>query len=68
MSILMGKGLAVFWKIFLLLQSFWVKNAKIEFFKEKNGFERSFYNIEVWVVTNWSTRLENTKQLNFCLW
>ena len=31
----MGKRLAVFLNSFLLLQSFLVKNAKIDFFKEK---------------------------------
>ena len=35
MCILMGKRLAVFLNTFLLLQSFWVKNAKIDFFKKK---------------------------------
>ena len=43
MCIFMGKRFAVFLNSFLLLQSFWVKNAKIDFFKEKNGFEGSFY-------------------------
>ena len=33
----MGKSLAVFWNICLLLQSFWVKNEKFDIFK-KNGF------------------------------
>ena len=32
---------------FLLLQSFQVKHAKNDFFKEKNGFESSFYKIVV---------------------
>ena len=30
----MGKRLAVFLNSFLLLQVFWVENAKIDFFKE----------------------------------
>ena len=46
---------------------FFGKNAKVDFFK-KNGFESSFYEINVQVVTNWSVRLENTKQLKICLW
>ena len=43
MCILMGKRLAVFLNSFLLLQSFLVKNAKIDFLEEKNGFENSFF-------------------------
>ena len=35
----------------LLLQSFWVKNAKNVFFGEKN-FESSFHKIDVKMVTN----------------
>ena len=27
-----------------------------------------FYKIEVYVVTNFSTNLKNTKQLKFCIW
>ena len=38
---------------------------KIDFLRKKD-FECSFYKIEVYVVTNWSTRLENSKQLKFC--
>ena len=54
----MGKRLAVFLNSFLLLQSFLVKNSKVGLFFRKNGFESSFYKIDVWVVTNWSVRLE----------
>ena len=55
----MGKSSALLWNNFLLLQNFWIKNAKIHFFKEKNGFERCcFFELKVYVVTNRSTRLE----------
>ena len=50
MCILMGKRLAVFLNSFLLLQNFGVKNAKIDFFKEKNGFESNR-----WLQTGLST-------------
>ena len=63
----MGKSLAVFWNSFLLLQSFWVKNTKIDFFLRKKCFERSFYKIEVFVVTNWSTRLEQHQKIESLL-
>ena len=44
----MGKRLAVFLYIFLLLQGFFgVKNAKIDFFKEKIVFRVVFYKIDV---------------------
>ena len=60
MCILMGNS-------FLLLQRFWGKNAKIDFFKKKNGFESSFYKIDDWVVTNWSVRLEKHQTLEILL-
>ena len=67
MCILTGKSLALFLNSFLLLQSFWVKNAKKTAFLRKNGFELSF--LKKYAVTNWSTRPEKkTKQLKCCLW
>ena len=51
---------------FLLLQSFWVKNAKIVYFR-KNGFERSFYKIDVKMVTNWSVGLEKHQTIEILL-
>ena len=52
---------------FLLLQRFWVKMQKIDFYKEKNGFESSFYKIDVYVVTNWSLRLEKHQTIEILL-
>ena len=51
-----GQQFIVVLEQFSLLQSFGVKMQKSTFLREK-GFERSFFN-EVFVITNWSTRLE----------
>ena len=63
----MGKRLAVFWYSSLLLQIVWVENAKKYFFNEK-GFLSVvfFYEIDVYVVTNWCTRLEKHYKLKIC--
>ena len=63
MCILMGKSLVVFWNSCLLLQKFWVKNAKNDF-----GYDCSFYKIEVLVGSNRSTRLEKHKTIEILLW
>ena len=47
MCILMGKHLAVFLNSFLLLQSFFGLEIKNRLFVRKNGFESSFYKIDV---------------------
>ena len=39
---------------------------KIDFLR-KNGFERSFYKIDVLVVTNWSVRLEKQQTIEILL-
>ena len=62
----MGKTLALFWNRFHLFLSFWVKNAKNPLFKEKMDLSVVLKK-EVYVVTNWSTRLKNTKLMKFCL-
>ena len=70
MCILMGKRLAVFLNSFLLLHSFFgLTNAKIDFFFfiRKNGFESSFYKIDVEMVTNWSVRLEKHQTIGIWL-
>ena len=53
----MGKSLALLWNNFLLPQFFWLKMQKIHFLK-KMELSVVFKTIEVYVVTNWSTRLE----------
>ena len=51
----MSKRLAVFRTVFFYLKVVWIKNAKIDFFKYKNGFESSFYKIDVrWLQTGLS--------------
>ena len=57
MCILMGKCLAVILNRFLLLQVFWVENAKIDFFKEKMVLRVVFYKIDVKMFTNWLNAL-----------
>ena len=42
------------------------KNAKIDFLR-KNGFESSFYKIDVYVVTNWSVRFEKHQTIEILL-
>ena len=67
----MGKSLALLWHSFLLLQNFWVKNTKIDFLKKKMFlnvvFFFFFYKIEVYVVTNWSTRLKKHQTIEILL-
>ena len=68
MCILMGKRLAVFLNSFLLLQVFWVKNAKNDFFIVKMVLRVVFIKLTFrWLQTGLSD-LKNTKQLKFCLW
>ena len=43
-----------------------LKMQKIDFLR-KNGFESSFNKIDVWVVTNWSVRLENHQTIEILL-
>ena len=40
---------------------------KIGSYKEKNGFEGSFYKIDVNVVTNWSARLQKHQTIEILL-
>ena len=42
----MGKRLAVFLTVFFCFKVFWLKMQKLTFLK-KNGFESSFYKIDV---------------------
>ena len=60
--------LGVLWNSCLLLQSFWVKNAKNRRYRRKRGFDCSFfYEIEVQVVTSGSTRLEKQQTIEILL-
>ena len=46
---------------------FWLKMRKSTFFLKKNGFESSFYKIDVKVATNWSVRLEKHQTIEILL-
>ena len=59
----MGKRLAVFMNSFLLLQVFWVKNAKIGFFKN-NSFKSSYFFIKLTIL---SVRLEKHQTIEILL-
>ena len=64
MYILMGKRLAVFLNSFLLLQSFLgLKCKQLLFLKKKMVLRVVFYKIDVYVVTNWSVRLEKHRTI-----
>ena len=45
---------------------FWLKMQKSNLF-QKNGFESSFYKIDVKVVTNWSVRPEKHQTIEILL-
>ena len=51
---------------FLLLQNFGVKMQKSTCFK-RNGFDSSFYKTDIYVVTNWSVRLEKHQTIEMLL-
>ena len=58
----------VLWKSFLSNPNFWAKNVKIKFLKKIIVFRVVFFQIEVQVISNPSSRLEKTpKPLNVCL-
>ena len=57
-----------FWKGFLLLPRFLVKNAKNNVFEDKWFLSNLFYQIKMQPATNWSTNvaiLKNIKHLLF---
>ena len=66
MCILMVKSLVVFWNRFPLLQRFGVRTQNTTFFR-KRGFGSSFYEIEVYVVTNWSIPLKKHQTIEILL-
>ena len=55
----------VFWKSFLLLLRFLVKNAKKNTFKDKCFLSKMFYQIKMQAATNWSSHLKNIKHFQF---
>ena len=61
----MDKSLVVFWKSFLVLLRFLVKNAKNNIFEDKCFLSEMFYQIKMQAATNWSSHLKNIKHFNF---
>ena len=61
----MDNSLVVFWKSFLALLRFLVKNAKNNIFEDKCFLSKMFYQIKMQAATNWSSHLKNIKHLNF---
>ena len=57
----------MFWDSCFSLHSFWVENAKIDCFCEKNDFEGIFDRFEVQVVQSGLADLEKHKILPFLL-
>ena len=55
----------VFWKSFLVLLSFLVKNAKNIIFEDKCILSKMFYQIKMQAATNWSSHLKNIKHFIF---
>ena len=55
----------VLWKSFLSLQNFWLKNAKIIFLKKIGVLMQFFFQIEVQVILNPSSRLEKHQTPEF---
>ena len=45
---------------FSITSQFWAKKCKNKFFEENKGFECIFFQIEVQVISNLSSRLEKT--------
>ena len=58
----------VFWKSFLVLLHFLVKNAKNNIFEDKcflSNLLKMFYQIKMQAATSWSSHLKKNKHLNF---
>ena len=55
----------VFWKSFLVLLRFLVKNAENNIFEDKCFLSKMFYEIKMQAATNWSSHLKNIKHFNF---
>ena len=55
----------VFWKSFLVLLRFLVKNAKNNNFEDKFFLSRMFYQIKIQAATNWSSHLKKHQTFQF---
>ena len=55
----------VFWKSFLGLLRFLVKNAKSNIFEDKCFLSKMFYQIKMQAATNWSSHLKKHQTFEF---
>ena len=55
----------VFWKSFLVLLRFLVKNAKNIIFEDKCLLSKIFYQIKMQAATNWSSHLKKHQTFQF---
>ena len=55
----------VFWKSFLVLLRFSVKNAKNNIFEDKCFLSKMFYQIKMQAATNWSSHLKKHQTFQF---
>ena len=55
----------VFWKSFLVLLHFLVKNAKNNIFENKCFLSKMFYQIKMHAATNWSSHLKRHQTFQF---
>ena len=54
-----------FWKSFLVLLRFWVKNAKNNIFEDKCFLSKIFYQNKTQAATNWSSHLKKQQTFQF---
>ena len=55
----------VFWKSFLVLLRFWVKDAKNNIFEDKCFSSKMFYQIKMQAATNWGSHLKKRQTFQF---
>ena len=64
LCIYMDKSLVVFWKSFLVLLCFLVKNAKNNIFEDKCFLSKMFHQIKMQAATYWSSHLKKTSNIS----
>ena len=55
----------VFWKSFLVILRFLIKNAKNNIFEDKGFLSQMFYQIKMQAATNWSSHLKKHQTFQF---
>ena len=63
--IYVDNSLVVFWKSFLFLPRFLVKNAKNNVFEDRRFLSKMFYQIKTQAATNWSSHLKKHQPFDF---